>query len=410
MKALILTSMHPELSLVGGQGITRRMKLFMDSVASLTHQIEVAYLAPQPLLKEDHASLERLQTEFWGLPFRMTLIPRRTRRETFRNHYLDGILSANDQPLMYSFAGPEQAQAVGRILDRKPDLVFVHRLMAMCAVLRSGRQPRNMFFDLDDVEHLARLRYAMTPPVWPGKLAYAAHIPALLAAERRGIALSQQTFVCSTQDQATLQRWSSAGKVAVVPNALPVPEDVTAPAHAPNLLFLGACDYPPNIEAAERLVKAIFPLIRAAVPNARLTIAGRGSDTLPSRKHCPENVDYLGYAADLNELYARTKVVCCPMLNGGGTRIKLIEAAAYARPMVSTSVGAEGLDFVEGHEILLRDSDSEFAHACVGLLRDDQACERLGKAARLRMQERYDSRYVVESIRQLMLRHWDAEV
>lgn len=408
MKALIVTTMQPARSLTEGQGITRRMKLFMDAIGGLAGEVRLVHLVPASVLTEDQEALERLQAQFWNVPLRMTLVPRGTRLETFRSHYLDGMLHAHDQPLVYSFAGPEQAEAIGALLDEDHDLVFVHRLPAMCAVLRSGRRPRNMFFDLDDVEHLVRLRYATRPPIWPGKLVYAAHVPALLRAETRGIALSRQTFVCSTRDQATLQKWSGRGKVAVVPNALPVPAEVAPPASAPNLLFLGACDYLPNIETAERLVKDIFPLIRKAVPQARLILAGKGSDSLPSRKNAPENVRYLGYVPDLDALYRETRIVCCPMRNGGGTRVKLIEAAGYARPMVSTPVGAEGLDFEDGSEILLRDSDGDFAQACIALLQDDQTCDRLGTAARARMRKLYDARNIVDQIRQLILGHRQA--
>jgi glycosyltransferase involved in cell wall biosynthesis len=406
MKALIITPMHPELSLVGGVGVTRRMSLFMSAMGSLSEDIHIAYLAPSSLLAEDQSTLEQLQARFWGLPLKMTLVPRGTRRETFRNHYLDGISRAHDQPPVYSFAGPEQAQAIGTLLDQDHDLVFVHHLIAMCAVLRSGRQPKNMFFDLDDVDHRVRLRYALSAPRWLGKLAYAAHVPALLAAERQGIAFSRQTFVCSAGDKSALRRWSPRGKITVVPNGLPVPAAVTRPANAPNLLFLGACEYPPNIEAAERLVKVIFPIVRNAVPEARLVIAGGGSERLPSRKESPANVDYLGYVPDLDALYANARIVCCPLVNGGGTRIKLIEAAAYGRPMVSSHVGAEGLDFAEGSEILLRDSDADFAQACIGLLQDEQACARLGAAARIRMQQLYDAGKIVDQVRALMVHHW----
>ena len=259
-------------------------------------------------------------------------------------------------------------------------MVLVHHLIAMTAPYCARDGNRRTCFSTWTMSTIrCGLRYALSPPIWPGKLAHVArHVPALLAAERRGIALSRQTFVCSAGDQEALRRWSPGGKITVVPNALPVPAVATKPAGAPNLLFLGACEYPPNIEAAERLVKAIFPIIRKAVPEARLVIAGGGSERLPSRNQLPANVDYLGYVPDLDALYANARIVCCPLANGGGTRIKLIEAAAYGRPMVSSRVGAEGLDFAEGSEILLRDSDADFAQACIGLLQDEQACARLG--------------------------------
>src|SRR5437588_8771818 len=168
MKALIITTMQPARTLSEGQGITRRMKLFMDAIGGLADQVRLVHLVPASVLDEDVGALERLQARFWGMPLNMTLVPRDTRRETFRTHYLDGMLNAHDQPLVYSFAGPQQAEAVGQLLDQDHDLVFIHRLPAMCAVLRSGRRPRNMFFDMDDVEHLVRLRYATRPQTWPG--------------------------------------------------------------------------------------------------------------------------------------------------------------------------------------------------------------------------------------------------
>ena len=120
MKALIITPMHPELSLVGGVGVTRRMKLFMSAMGGLADDIHVAYLAPSSLLDEDQDALERLQGRFWGLPIKMTLVPRGTRHETFRNHYLDGIWRTHDQPGIYSFAvGPNKRKRSGHCWTRR---------------------------------------------------------------------------------------------------------------------------------------------------------------------------------------------------------------------------------------------------------------------------------------------------
>ena len=83
-------------------------------------------------------------------------------------------------------------------------------------------------------------------------------------------------------------------------------------------------------------------------------------------------------------------MVCCPLSNGGGTRLKLIEAAAYGKAIVSTSVGAEGLSFSDGAEILIRDDDIGIAEACVRLLNDDGLCARLGEAARTKAKSLYD--------------------
>jgi glycosyltransferase involved in cell wall biosynthesis len=90
--------------------------------------------------------------------------------------------------------------------------------------------------------------------------------------------------------------------------------------------------------------------------------------------------------------------VCSPISIGGGTRVKIIEAAAWAKPIVSTSIGAEGLSFKDEVEILLRDDDDSIAAECVRLLQDDELCRSLGEAARLKARATYEVGAVRERI------------
>ncbi len=160
--------------------------------------------------------------------------------------------------------------------------------------------------------------------------------------------------------------------------------------------------YEPNIECVARLVRRIMPLVWQAVPQARLLVAGSGSDALAQADPADARIEYRGFVPDLDALYAQARVVCCPMVNGGGTRVKLIEAAAYGKPMVATSVGAEGLAFRHDEELLLHDDDAALAEACVRLLADDALCMRLGSSARLRMQTLYDRSSVSKGIREIL--------
>jgi len=109
-------------------------------------------------------------------------------------------------------------------------------------------------------------------------------------------------------------------------------------------------------------------------------------------------VSFLGFVDDLDSWYARARVVCCPISHGSGTRVKIIEAAAHARAIVSTSMGAEGLNFRDGREILLRESPSALADACVELLNDPSRADHLGRAARARAAERYERSAVVTQL------------
>ena len=191
---------------------------------------------------------------------------------------------------------------------------------------------------------------------------------------------------------------SSGDAVQVVPNALPVPAAPPGLVGGKTVLFLGDMGNAPNVLAAERMARHIWPLIHARIPDARLIVAGKGSDQLPTARAGLRNVEFLGFVANLDELYARSRVVCCPITVGGGTRLKLVEAASYARPIVSTRLGAEGLSLRDGHEALLRDDDAGFATACAALLRDDALCVRLGEAGRSVMTQAYDVQHVENRI------------
>jgi glycosyltransferase involved in cell wall biosynthesis len=209
--------------------------------------------------------------------------------------------------------------------------------------------------------------------------------------------MARRTFVCSELDRSYLTKWWRLAGVDTVPNAanavklLPV-------ASNPTLLFLGSFRYRPNIEAAEFLIEQIWPHVYQAMPEARLIVAG----ILPARIRGYDvgipGVEFTGFVDDLAGLYQRARVVCAPILAGGGTRIKIIEAAGYGKAVVATRVGAEGLDMRDGIELLLRDDPGSFADACLQLLNDPVLCERLGRAAHATVSRSYDRANIVSLI------------
>lgn len=312
------------------------------------------------------------------------------------------MFSVWGQDEYHDFSGPDQVARVAESLARGPDLVLAAGLLATAAFVRTNVRPARLFFDLDNIEHMILWRTITAPPFWPGKLLYATHLPALFRAERRAAKLADATFVCSEPDRRYLRRLGMGRKIEVVPNGLPVPATPAPPAPQPTVLYLGTYGYKPNRDAADRLVQQIWPLIRDRVPGARLLIAGKGSEQLASFRSAPPDVTFTGYVEDLDALYAMSRVVACPIMVGAGTRLKLVEAASYGRPMVSTRVGAEGLDFEADRELLLRDDDAGFAEACAMLLRDDVACVRLGSAARAKMMALYGAGEIGSRITRMM--------
>jgi glycosyltransferase involved in cell wall biosynthesis len=170
--------------------------------------------------------------------------------------------------------------------------------------------------------------------------------------------------------------------VAVVPNAVDDQRVVPTPAEArAGLLFVGSLDYEVNVEAVAFLVQRVFPQVRARLPGAELTIVGRNpSDELIRLTRAP-GVTLIADAPTLEPHYAKARVVLAPLLSGGGTRIKVLEAMARALPIVATPTGIEGLSIRHGDGALVAPDASGLAEHCLVLLQDDDLADRLGQSA-----------------------------
>jgi glycosyltransferase involved in cell wall biosynthesis len=112
-------------------------------------------------------------------------------------------------------------------------------------------------------------------------------------------------------------------------------------------------------------------------------------------------VSFAGFVGDLAPWYRSARVVCCPIYHGSGTRVKIIEAAAHAKAIVSTRLGAEGLEFEDGREIMLRDTPQALADACVQLLQSASSAQRMGLAARARAAELYEHGAIVRRLERI---------
>ncbi len=205
--------------------------------------------------------------------------------------------------------------------------------------------------------------------------------------------------MCSETAKHYLEAFVPGARVAVAANAVAFPTTQAPPkdAASPVLLFVGMFAYGPNLEAAEWLVRDIFPRIVAEVPDARLALVGGYIERLDHLRPAAHGVDFLGFVPDIAAAYAASAVAASPILSGGGTRTKIIEAVAYRVPVVSTTLGAEGLDFVDGSEIVLRDDAVSFAAACVALFRDPARRVAMAEAA-VRRGAAYDRATVIPGI------------
>ena len=177
--------------------------------------------------------------------------------------------------------------------------------------------------------------------------------------------------------------------------------------NVPILTFVGKLDYLPNIRAVEYIAGRIAPSVWARHPEARFVIIGQGAGGLA--KHHRDGILFPGFVdarasihPNLSDYLSASQVVLVPLDSGSGTRLKIVEAAANRRAVVSTRIGAEGQDFVDGEEILLTEEvDEAFVEATLRLLSDSALRHRLGQAARAKVQARYSWQAQVKKMEQI---------
>lgn len=192
-----------------------------------------------------------------------------------------------------------------------------------------------------------------------------------------------RVVVCSEDDRTRLGR----DNCVVVPNGYPEPGPTASAAAGdavpPRLLFVGPLTYEPNLFAVEWLVRAVVPLVRARVPAAELVVVG-DYEGVPIGGLQAEGVSFAGWVPDVAPYYERAGVAVTPLHSGGGTRLKVMEAMARRVPLVSTPFGCEGLDLVDGQELLIAEDPEAFADACADVLTDAALGRRLTAAGRER--------------------------
>jgi glycosyltransferase involved in cell wall biosynthesis len=159
------------------------------------------------------------------------------------------------------------------------------------------------------------------------------------------------------------------------------------------VLFFGDFLYPPNDEGVTRFLTQIWPLVRRERSSACLRLVGRGSVERTAAARRPgDGVEALGPVPDIGAAIAESNVVVVPLWQGGGTRLKVVEAMAAGRPLASTSLGVAGTGFEAGEHGLVADDDDGLAGAVLELLDDPPAARRAGEAGsraalKLRWQE-----------------------
>lgn len=227
----------------------------------------------------------------------------------------------------------------------------------------------------------------------------------MAAVERRYVQVADQVLAVSENDKKYFTSYADAGRITVVPTGVDVEyfSPIAAEEKPSRLVFTGSMDWMANEDAIFYLHEAILGKIRAKIPDAETWVVGRNpSQRLRDLGQTGTGIHVTGSVDDVRPYIAESPVYVVPMRIGGGTRIKIYEAMAMGKAVVSTSIGAEGLPVTHGENIILSDDPTEFADHAVRLLTDQTERIRIGTAARRLVEENYSWASVVRSFEDVL--------
>lgn len=378
MRILILSTWWPEPADNGSR--MRIMQLLRALGAH--HELHLLAFTQGPVAEARHEELSRLCVSATGF--------KRPGRALTVADRLQSLFVAEPSSVRATWC-PTFAEAVARAAAQlRPDVVLAMQIDMAPYARRLQHVPRileelELSYIFDHYRQyqspLLRLRYLLTA------LKHRRYVAALL----RDFAA---VTVVSAREAARVGQLigRQAVEVAIIPNGADLGAS-TAYSYQPEpdtLIYPGALSYEANLDAARYFLAEIFPLIRKERPRTTLRITGRSTPEQRAALPTLEGVELTGYVDDVRPLVARSTVEIVPLREGGGTRLKILEALALGTPVISTSKGVEGLDLEPGRHVLVADTPHDFAAATLRLLADPDLCRQLSKAGRQAVAERYD--------------------
>lgn len=273
-------------------------------------------------------------------------------------------------------------QEIVRIVrDRRIDVVVCDFLSASLNLPVDLQAPAVLF--QHNVESALWDRQARHEPNLAKRVAFKMEAAKMRRYEAETVARYPRVIAVSEHDRALMSAMTDPARITVVPTGVDVEaygEAATVEPEPNTVLFLGSMDWEANIDGVDFFCREVWPTVTAAVPGARFRVVGRNPHPR-IQKLASDSVEIVGGVPSVVPYLAQAAAFVVPLRVGGGTRLKIYEAMAAGRAIVSTRVGAEGLDYTDGEDILIADRADELASAVIRLLGDDEARRRLSRGA-----------------------------
>ncbi len=298
-------------------------------------------------------------------------------------------------PLTDRFCEPRVREQVARVVGgRRYRLAVLEHFWCAPYLEMLRSQADAVIMDMTDIESALHATCARSEP-WPASWGHRVFMGMAARAERELLPRFDLVLATSEADREKIRTLAPGARVAVYPNAIPVAGQGAGcgpggPPHQSEehcVAFSGNFEYHPNIGAVRFFLREVWPALRRRDPGLRWRLIGRNDWAIREWVAGDTRIEATGPVEDALRELARARVVVVPVLAGSGTRVKILEAWAAARPVVSTRLGAEGLPAVHGQNLLLADSPHEILEAILLLLKDTDLRRRLGQAGRRTVEE-----------------------
>lgn len=403
-KAVFVSPIMPDRT---GNGLAMRMGLFLEALAGVASvdlivvpaaggtTVAPAFHADLGVRLHVVASAGRRDTAFQLLA-RVTDPDRRLQ-----------LFQAYGKPSLAShLSTPVLAEIAGLIAACKPDVVHVGRsYLAPCIDVVGGDVAATLDLDEDDAAAFgllaasARSRHDEARAAWLEQEARAFETQIERHARR-----FSRVFVSSAQEARNLAQRHAGLACDVFENAVSLPAAPDRADDGTTMIFVGSLSHEPNVEGVLWFVREVMPLLRRQAGRpCRLVIAGADPPLSILSLAERDDVEVAGYVADIAGLYRGAALALAPLLSGGGTRIKLLEASAHGVAFVSTPAGAAGLDWPPDAGGWIAESPQAFAGSCARALADPGERARRAELGRDRVRRHHDRQALIERLgRQLV--------
>jgi len=275
-----------------------------------------------------------------------------------------GILGRWPLPIL-NYTSAEMSIAVSKTMDARDfDIIHLDSIHMIRYALAATERKRSLraIYNWHNIESEAMLRYSATTTSLARRKYALATAAKLLVLETKILHEAFGHIVCSRREREKLRRIAPAARIEVVENGVDTAyfaQKVTAipGASRRQIVFVGAMDYFPNSEAAVFFANSVWPRMRSSLGVTELTIVGANPGPLVIALSKPGSVKVTGMVPDVRPYYRGALAAVVPLRTGAGTRLKILEAMAAGVPVISTPLGAEGLEVTDGENILLVDPD-----------------------------------------------------